>query len=373
MIATTEATIGRPEPASAGELTLAERNDTIRKIEEIQVAEGISNERVARMLGVSGATWSLIRKGTYKGNTDKHVALARAWLERRQTRKQEPEAEYVETQIGQRIIKTCRFAADMTDCALVLTPSGAGKTAALREFARRRGEQAIYMQAGEYANSKVAVLREVGRRIGAKMADSNTLEEVAQKVREALAESYNRGVGEPKILIVDEAQTLRPPALNMLRNLHDDPECRLVLILADTWRLYGELGRLHGIAGGYEQLRSRFGCVCVVRDNEPALEADVRAIAQATVDAQGHGHGLEGPALSYLVKLAGQPGRLRNVVKRLRACYRLAEAAGRPARYTVTELDRAAEVVGQYAQLRHVEPAAEPAETHYGAADTKTA
>jgi len=347
-----------PEGAAAGgALTVAERKAIIEQLESLQLAENLSNSAIARLLDCSAATWSLIRKGRYSGNVDKFLHRAEVVLKARAERKDLPTSEFVETGIGRGILKICRLAADLGDMALVLTPSGCGKTAALREFARRRGEQAVYIQAGEYGRTKLALLRELARNLGADAAaERGTIESTAAAVRAKLAAAYSGGIGAAKILIIDEAQTLEASALNLLRNLHDDPDCQAVIILGDTWRLHAELGRIGGIAGGYEQLTSRFGAVFALSLTDPVPESDVALLGRAVIDALGCRGDLPGDSIKWLARQAQAKGKLRNVVKLLRACYHVADCAGRRAAFTVHELDYAAGVRGGLSQLEHKAP-----------------
>jgi DNA transposition AAA+ family ATPase len=308
-----------------------ERQKVLQDLESLQLADNLSNSQVARLLDCSPATWSLIKKGRYSGNVDRFLHRGAAVLKARAERRDLPTGGFVETSIALGILKICKLAADLGDMALVVTPSGCGKTAALREFARRRGDQAVYVQAGECARTKLALLRTLARELGADLAASASIERAYGAVRAKLAAAFSCGIGAAKIIVVDEAQTLEGSALNLLRNLHDDPECQTIVVLADTWRIQAEFARLGVIAGGYEQLTSRFGAVYSLSLRDPVSLADVRSLAQATVEGMGSEVRLGDDALKVLAQLAQEKGKLRNIVKRLRAVYTIADHAGRRA------------------------------------------
>jgi len=350
-------------PANRGpkewkEFEVSERKEIIREVESIQASEDLSNKVIGHFLGCSSAVWSQIRAGTYPGKTDKYLAAAKQWLKDRGDRTESPETEYVETTISRRILAVCQHAWEMPTIGLIVTPSGCGKTAALLEFARERGKTAIYISVGEWFNAKFGLLRELARHLGIAPKSSQTIETLGDEVRKNLAALYNGGVGTPMTLIVDEATGLKPNALNLLRNFHDDPACRCPVILADTWRLDAALRSPHGIAGGNEQLRTRGRACYAFRLDEKVPEADVRAVAESVVRGLGHRGGLPRESIRFLAGdgVGQADGRLRNVVARLHACYRIADKLGAEPIFDVAQLDYVAELVGSKCELKHESP-----------------
>lgn len=127
-----------------------------------------------------------------------------------------------------------------------------------------------------------------------------TSAQLYRDVTDKLAERYQGGRNQSYMIIIDEATTLRASAINMLRNLHDDPACRPAIILADTVsRLDGFLYSRAGIAGGNEQLRSRakaqfirdadarFGWTVDARGREVRDLTDIKLVADATLGQLG--------------------------------------------------------------------------------------
>lgn len=331
--------------------------DLVREVVAVQEAEGLSNRQVARILDCSPAVWSQIRAAKYAGDAAKYLARAAQWLRERRERRSGAESPYVETSIGRAIMAVCARAWQLPCIGRVVTESGAGKTAALAEFARRRGNQALYLAVGELVADKRGLLADLAERLAVGLPRRPTFLDRAAAVRRRFADSYAAGKGTPFLVLVDEATVLAPSAINLLRNFHDDPACRLGVVLADTARLDAYLQSPSGIAGGNEQLRSRCGAAYGHSKGEEISLADVKAVAGAVLAGMGFDpKRLDAEAWKYLARLAQRDGRLRNIVYRLSAVRDVAEAAGASPTYSARELDFAATLVGERCEMDHREP-----------------
>jgi len=340
-----------------GKLTSIERDQVLDALKEIQRKEQISGNTLRRVMGCSHSVWSQISRGVYRGDSDKYLLRGRQWMIERASRQEAPASGYAPTHVGNMVMAVCQQAWEVPCIGLVVTPSGAGKTAALREFARRRGERALYIQAGEAYCSKQGLILEIAHRLGVKDTTRSTSARLYRSIRDKLADYYAGGEGSPFCLLIDEATTLRPSALNVLRNLHDDDACRVALVLADTARLDAELSSRAGIAGGYEQLKSRLGAKFLMAADAAIPAKDVKAVIENVLTSLGFTGRLDRHALDYLCQIAQAPGKLRNVVYRLHAGWRLARMAEARATFSVTELDYAAGLVGAKRLFPNTAPA----------------
>jgi len=250
----------------------------------------------------------------------------------------------------------CDRAMGVPCIAQIMMPSGAGKTVSLTEYSRRMGDRCIYLQAGEAFAGKEGILYELARRLGFKPYKRERSQTVYEYIRGRLADYYEGGKGVPMMLIVDEATTLRPAAINLLRNLHDDPACRMALVLADTWRMDRELSGRNQIAGGYEQLRRRFGAVYRMRPDQEISAADSRLVADSILASLGHGHKLHPDSYKFLHRLTQLPGKFGNIASRLHAVHDVAESQRVSPAYTVAQLDYVAELVGMEMNIAHSAP-----------------
>jgi len=339
------------------ELTDGQARAVLKKLIDYQTANRLTDADMGRILGCGGSSsgrsrWNRIKRGNYPpGPARQMLARGRAILAALDERLAEAAEQYVETSIGRQILAVCHRAMNRTTIGLVVAPSGAGKTIALRQFARRVGYQAVYVHAGEANACKGELVREIARQLGLKHRSTANFSGCYRIVREHLAGLYAGGRGAGAILLVDEATTLRPNSLNFLRNLHDDPSTRVPLVLADTWRLHDELHRTGRLPGGYEQLRSRAGAQYRLgADREAADEPliprkDAEAVAASIVASLGGGR-LSAAAARYLTRIAQADGTLRNVAQRLVAVADVAAAGREAPTYSVAQLDEVAPLVG---------------------------
>jgi DNA transposition AAA+ family ATPase len=345
--------------AMEGYLNPAKRKNIVETFEQVRVSSNMNQDRAAAILGCSKSVYSQIVNDKYPGDRDRYIIAMRTYLLERQAKADTPVLPFVGTSIARSIIAACQRAWAMPCIAKIIAPSGAGKTAALAEFKRMRGDRCVWVQAGQ-ANSGVrGVVHELARSLQVQRALSADTSELVIAIRDRLAQLSDGG--RTMIVGVDEATTLTPKAINVLRNLHDDPLCRVGLVLADTWRLDGELASRKGIAGGYEQLRSRFGAVYQLRPDDAISRRDVELIAESVLEQLGHTAKLSGSALTALVEMANSDGRLRNVVYRLWAVRDIYKAQNATPVYTAESLDIAAPLVGEvrrrkYDRLPGLEP-----------------
>jgi DNA transposition AAA+ family ATPase len=343
-----------------GEMSRAEMDRVIEQCREVQVLEEISDEDIGRVLRCSASTWNRVKSWKYRGDFKRVLQRARAWLGERATQAPMRTGEYVQTSIARMVMTVCHRATKRNTIGLVVAPAGTGKTLALGEYARQLADKAILLYGGEACHAKAGVAWELAERLGVHCTHRGSTAVVYKAVRKRLAGMYAGGRAAPVTILVDEATAMRPEAINLLRNLHDDPATRTPLVLADTWALDRQLHAARGLPGGYEQLRSRAGAHYLLRaDAEISLD-DVRLVAESVLATMGEAGRMPAKALQFLHRqvanqsvrmdgrqcLAMRPGALRNVMQRLHAVADVCEAAGREPAWSVAELDGVAALVG---------------------------
>jgi DNA transposition AAA+ family ATPase len=348
-----------PRMAAIGELTDKEREQILRELEEVQAAENISTLEMAKILGIERTTLSRVKSGTYTGNVDNYLRIARSWLDGRRERFGIPEAPFAPTKIACKIMAVCQAAIDLPAIGVVRTRSGAGKTSAALEMVRRVGPASgIYLQAGQACRGEQALLVEIARKLGIKLSDYCSISKSYRVVRRELAERYSAGKGGSMLIFIDEATTLRPAAINMLRNLHDDPTCRPAIVLADTLSRMNYFindddhrRTVNQIVGGNEQLRSRAQAQYIMNDADAISAEDVKLVVDATLEAFGRKRQLPAASYKYLHELANLPGSLRNVTARLENVWYFAQRGGFEADWSVSQLDYLARLSGRSCKM----------------------
>jgi len=346
------------------DLTVEEMRETVLRVQEVQTLEHLSDADVGGIIGYSPAVWNQVKQHKYRGHAQKVLKRLRKWLDERSTQDPMTPGLFVRTSISDLILGACTRATRRQTIALVVTPSGVGKTLALREYARRLGDRCILLVGGESTNTKTAVAWELADRLGIAVPNRSSTALVYRAVRKRLASRYAGGQAAPITILVDEATAVQPAAVNLLRSLHDDPITRCPLVLADTWRLDAQLHSHRGLPGGYEQLRSRAGAQVQWRTDRPVPIEDVEAVAASVLRSIDVEKRLTRQAVRFLhEQVANRPvrnggraalelrdGALRNVMQRLHAVADVAEAVGGEPTFCVAELDYVAGLVGHAQQ-----------------------
>lgn len=334
----------------------AERTAIVREAGRLQKRHKVSNARLAAILDCSAAVWSQVRGGKYAGDTDAYLARALRWVRDRADWSGPAEPAFAETSIARRILAVCERAWRLPAIGLVVTPAGCGKTIALAEYARRHPGRAMHVSLGPCSNTARGILEEIAERLGVAWAKRDTTGDLARGVRRRLAVRYAGGVGGPLVLLLDETTEVSPAVIRTLRAFHDDPTCRLGLVLAGTEELDSQLARRNWVPGGTAQLRRRVRAAYRLGSPPKIARADVRAVTGALLEGMGLG-GAEPPAEAwkYLEALARCPGAFGNLEARLLAVRDAAAGAGTRPTFSEAEIDYIGPDVGQSRRYRYRE------------------
>lgn len=188
------------------------------------------------------------------------------------------------------VIMAVSFAEAAGDISIIYGDAGLGKTVSLKEYVSSH-PAAIYVELKDCEKSTKGVCEKILSYIGKEQRG------VDRRLVDTIADYL---AGNPRLIIIDEAQHLSIKALENLRAINDFTETGIVLCGNPTVydRMHGR-GQAH-----FAQLYSRIGIRRHV--TEPALE-DIAAIFEP--------YDLDKESLLYLHKLALQRGGIRNCVK----------------------------------------------------------
>lgn len=280
------------------------------RIRSAMQMRGLTQATVARETGINQGALSAFLSGTYKGDRAAIAEKLLQWQDQRERRDRIPvglveAVPFVKTLTAERIMATLDYAQLAGDMVVIQSEPGAGKTATLRHFARNRPNAWLATMSAD-TKAPVAMLEEVGYAVANLINVSNS--GGASPMRRVV-ENLVRDSGD--ILLVDEAQHLKPEALETLRAIHDATGIGMALC--------GNSKLLERI-DGFPQLSSRIGRK--LRIGRPTGE-DVAALAETlgvVVDQQRE----------FLEKVARNAGGLRSVVKTIRLAHLAADGAGEP-------------------------------------------
>lgn len=226
---------------------------------------GLSQAKIATMLGVSPALISQYLKGIYTGDVASIDKKVREMLGRAKDKAKDVKVDFVATTTAKDILDVCAMAHAMKDINLVIGEAGLGKTMALKQYAKTV-ENVVLIETDPTFSPKV-LLVELCNKLG--IVPSRNNHDNTTAIIEKLA-------GSERLLIIDEAELLNYKCLEIVRRIHD--KSGVGVILAGMPRLRANL---RGKRGEYKQLYSRVGFVCDLHDKLP--DGDVALLSQAYI------------------------------------------------------------------------------------------
>lgn len=185
--------------------------------------QGLTQAAAARRLNISTGIISRMYTGKYGddgGNVGRMCAKMVRFLDREARKRSAPKRPpFAATSVTESVIGTLSVAHDECVMALVMGPTGAGKTTAIRQYLLAEPE-CISISAVPSMRSR-ALIALIARSIGVAWQGSTS------QMLDACAERL-RGTG--RLIIVDEVDYLHEPCLQELRMLHDMTGCGLALV-----------------------------------------------------------------------------------------------------------------------------------------------
>ncbi len=231
-----------------------------------------SQNKVAERCGISSASLSQWMNGKYGADTtemDKRIAAALGY--------QEDGWQVVTTIRNYRKIEfVFRSCKQQSMWMAISNKAGSGKTQTLEHlFNQDLTGSVIFMQAEEW-NSRQFLLELAERTCGVPRRGYTDIPTLLKMITEYL----NGMAADHPILIIDEADKLKPAAFRKLIPLYNRTEHRLGCLLAGTENLHKEIARgVRNNTKGYDEIDSRLGRSYI--ELPGATEQDVLDICMA--------------------------------------------------------------------------------------------
>lgn len=222
-------------------------------LKQYQQDNGLSQAKLATLLGVSPAVISQYLKSEYKGDVASIDKKVDQMLSRAKDKATDIKADFVPTDTAQKILEVCSMAHTMNDINLVIGEAGLGKTMAIEHYAQTV-ENVVLVETEPTFSPKV-LLVELCNKLGIPPSKSN---------HDNIASIIEKLNGSDRLIIIDEAELLSYKCLEVIRRIHD--KSGVGVVLAGMPRLRANL---RGKRGEYKQLYSRIGFVCDLADRLP--------------------------------------------------------------------------------------------------------
>lgn len=176
------------------------------------IEENPSQEAAAKILGISSAILTPLRKGTYKGDTEKYLSKIAAYFDLKSDFKDTyTEIEYAQTSISKKVYDTIRICHVKGGLAIFAGDAGIGKTKAAQKYVADYPDNAIYLTLNPCLTSIKSTLKLLANALNAPTA--STLDDMWLNIINKLADGM--------VLIFDEAQHLPIKTIETLRSFSD--------------------------------------------------------------------------------------------------------------------------------------------------------
>ena len=278
-----------------------------QKLVEFKAKSGMNQTMLARGIGVSPASISMYLNDTYAEKGGKYETIEpkiEAFLEVQKSKAQREELVlgFVSTKTTRRISEVMRDAHEAGDTVVIYGQAGLGKTQAVKNYCEKN-PAAILIEANPSFTALV-LMRKLAA--AAKVSTVGSLNDLFESVSDRLRDSG-------RLIVVDEAENLPLRALEIIRRLHDDTGCGLVL--SGMPRL---VANLRGKHGELVQLYSRVSVALNLGDSMP--DEELEQIARAAMPEA------DDETIAELVKHSN--GNTRRMSKLMRGAVRTANKNG---------------------------------------------
>lgn len=285
----------------------------IARVIDAANTNGWSKAEVARRADIAEGTFSQWASGKYPGVLANQNQLISQWLDALEegasiaaTVPKSPP--FTKTAVGVDVYNTLLYTQITSGFTAVTLPSGAGKTAAARHFQNTR--PFVWLAtASPYTKTVHGMLVDLAEAL--QVQEFNP----ARLVR-AIGRKLQRQ-GDGTLLILDEAQSLSPDAINQLRHFMDVYKCGICLMGNEQTALSFMSDTGKSVASR-AQVASRF-------DRRVRRERDPVGDAQKMISAWG----ISAPdCVRQLLGYASKPGALRNIDRVMKGASMLALGEG---------------------------------------------
>lgn len=190
----------------------ARKQAALQLVEEYKSHNGLSQNKAAKLIGISSTVLSQLSSGTYKGDVEGMVKVIEDYFAvAGQAEETYQEIPYADTSISTKVYDVIRLAHIKGGLAICSGDAGIGKTKAAKKYVADNPTNSIYISLNPCLTSIKAILKMLASKVGARQERS--LDDAWLSIAERLSDKM--------VIIFDEAQHLPYKPIEMLRAFSD--------------------------------------------------------------------------------------------------------------------------------------------------------
>lgn len=212
-----------------------EQRSVIRRLHAHYIEHELSLDEVAKLIGMSAPTLSLIFRGKYEAKLDAVVKEIKAFFDLMDRRSEGRKLQFIPTKLTERIWNVCSAALEFQKIALIFGDQQIGKTMALTAYRDAHNHGSTIYVSMPTGGSLSSFLIELARalRIGETLCST--------KLRERIKKAFD----DRMLLIVDEAHRALPrssrssrsiDSIEFIREIFDEAQCGVVISATNVFR-----------------------------------------------------------------------------------------------------------------------------------------
>ena len=184
----------------------------LEKVEALRKSKGLSQSKVAELIGISGGTLSQLINRKYPADPQQLFSIIDSYFGVKEEAKLTySEIEYADTSISSEIYDIIRVCQVKGGLAVACGAAGIGKTKAAQQFVKDHNTNSILITVNPCITAIKSLLKVIASKIGASI----------EKSRDELWISIVENLSDGMVLIFDEAQHLPPKTIEVLRSFSD--------------------------------------------------------------------------------------------------------------------------------------------------------
>lgn len=232
-----------------------QRKDIVERFARFIEEYGYTKKAVAQELGISDTTISEVTRLEYKGKTaDAHLVRVNNWMELAARRENiVRNRTFVETSVAREILNVAGIVAETCKMGVIFGPAQIGKTFTLQaiEGSLAFGDP-VLIRVDESQLRPLPLCRAIASRFG--LSQSGTFDNLFRRI-------VGRLKGTKRMVIFDECERVAYKSLEMIRDLHDETGCPV--LLCGKPPIYEKLGFRR--MGDYSEVTDQLAARIVIR------------------------------------------------------------------------------------------------------------